>query len=147
MTGELAHILGQLLVASQHLTATHRQAARLSPLEYAAVLHLTRAPRGLTPTQLAERLGVTSGSTTKLVDRLADRHLANRTRDRSDRRSLSIKPTPKAATIAEHHARSLVTALAPITASLGKAEEVAIVNYLTQAVARLEAAACNPEET
>ncbi len=48
----------------------------------------------LTPTQLATRLGLTSGSITALVDRLEQRGFVARTRSATDRRSMVIELQP-----------------------------------------------------
>lgn len=70
-----------------------------------------------TPTQLADRLGLTSGSATIMLDRLAARGYITRAPHPSDRRRTVIRATPRAARRAyelltpllEEGARALLT--------------------------------------
>ena len=50
----------------------------------------------LTPSQLRERLGVTKGAITKILDRLESMGLIQRHAQAGDRRAILIRPTPKA---------------------------------------------------
>ena len=56
-------------------------------------LRLAGSPYRLTPTQLYNRLLVTSGSITGRVDRLEERGLVRRVRDTDDRRSVLVELT------------------------------------------------------
>jgi Transcriptional regulators len=94
MSTKLVPFLHHLLVASQELTAPDRARARMTSAEYTGLQHLTHHREGLTPGQLGARLAITSGSVTKLVDRLEARSLASRVRrPGGDRRSVTIVAT------------------------------------------------------
>jgi DNA-binding MarR family transcriptional regulator len=58
------------------------------------------------PSELAQRLGITRGAISKLVDRLESKALIARTADKSDRRRQALALTPKG--------RALVPALATL---------------------------------
>ena len=50
----------------------------------------------LSPARLGQRIGMTSGSVTVLVDRLEAAGLLARSREHSDRRRVTLRPTPTA---------------------------------------------------
>jgi len=50
----------------------------------------------LSPARLGQRIGMTSGSVTVLVDRLEAAGLLARSREHSDRRRVTLRPTPAA---------------------------------------------------
>jgi DNA-binding MarR family transcriptional regulator len=83
---------------------------------------------------LATRLGITSGSTTKLVDRLEARNLATRRRDRTDRRSMTLRPTKTAIRLADKEGQLLEALLAPLDATLDRHEQATIASYLGAAI-------------
>lgn len=65
-----------------------------------AALHALHAG-DLTPRQLQNALGLTSGTTTGVIDRLEERGLAERVRSTTDRRSLTATLTPAGISLAE----------------------------------------------
>ena len=60
--------------------------------ELTALGHILAIP-GITPTQLSERLGISGGSTTGVVDRLAAADLVRRAPHPTDHRSVQLCPT------------------------------------------------------
>jgi len=134
VSAELAHVVQQLIIAVQHLSAANRQGARLSPHEYAALQHLHRSEDGLTPSQLGERLGITTGSTTKLIDRLERRRLAARKRNRTDRRSLTVAPTATGRQIIARETTLIREQLDASATTLRTADQKAAIRYLETAL-------------
>ena len=67
----------------------------LSPTGLHALEHL-EAAGPLRPTELGERLGLTSGAVTALIDRLETAGWVERRADPNDRRSLTVGLTPTA---------------------------------------------------
>jgi DNA-binding MarR family transcriptional regulator len=65
---------------------------------------------GATPTRLAQRLGLTSGSVTTMIDRLERAGYAARSPDPADRRRVLVHPTPKAIAVAMEIYGPLATA-------------------------------------
>ena len=51
----------------------------------------------LTPARLARHVGLTSGATNALINRLERRELVTRSRESDDRRIVTLRPTPQAA--------------------------------------------------
>lgn len=76
-----------------------------------ALTMLTEGP--LTPRALAAGLGLTSGSVTALIDRLAARGLVTRAPDPADRRGVLVAATPLAA-------MRLRVAQAPLAEAVGR---------------------------
>ena len=76
-----------------------------------ALIMLTEGP--LTPRVLAARLGLTSGSVTALIDRLAARGFVTRAPDPADRRGVMVAATPLAA-------MRLRVAQAPLAEAVGR---------------------------
>ena len=109
MTGDLVPLLHQLLVAAQQVNAHHRAGAKMTASEYAGLQHLAHSENGLTPGQLGERLALTSGSVTKLVDRLERRRLVRRVRpSNADRRSVTVVATSAGEALIDRDIRAIL---------------------------------------
>ncbi len=114
MSADLTPLLHQLLLAAQQLNAQSRARADMTPSEYAGLQHLAHSSDGLTPGQLGSRLAITSGSITKLIDRLEARRLARRIRHpHGDRRSLTVIATQKGKDLIHHDLTHLLDHLPP----------------------------------
>lgn len=92
----------------------------------------------LPPTQLCVALGLTSGSITTLVDRLAAKGLVARARDPSDRRGVLVSATPHVyATIGRLY-RGCAEAVAKIVATYPIDERGEAVRHLSDVAAAWE---------
>jgi DNA-binding MarR family transcriptional regulator len=89
---EVAVVLRQLARAHWRYTQRVAADAGLHPTVLAA-LHALHAG-GDTPRHLQHALGMTSGTTTGVVDKLEERGLAERVRSTTDRRSVTVTLTP-----------------------------------------------------
>ncbi|OXM45366.1 MarR family winged helix-turn-helix transcriptional regulator [Amycolatopsis alba] len=80
----------------------------------------------LSPVELSRRIAMTTGATTILLNRLEDAGHVQRSRESSDRRRVTLRPTPAAR---EHARRFLTFAGAEIAATLRAAdpEELRVV--------------------
>ncbi|MBN6051829.1 MarR family transcriptional regulator, partial [Nonomuraea sp. RK-328] len=67
----------------------------LHPTDVQGLSLLTAAPEPLTVKQIAELTGLTTGSATRLVDRLERGGYVVRTPDRQDRRRVLVAPIPE----------------------------------------------------
>ncbi|WP_214412171.1 MarR family winged helix-turn-helix transcriptional regulator [Sphaerisporangium fuscum] len=67
----------------------------LHPTDVQFLSLLTAAPGPLTVKQIAEMTGLTTGSATRLVDRLERGGYVTRTPDREDRRRVLVAPVPE----------------------------------------------------
>ncbi|MFF4128537.1 MarR family winged helix-turn-helix transcriptional regulator [Microbispora rosea] len=57
-------------------------------------LNLVSSGQAVTPTQLAERMGMTTGAVTKMLDRMQEQRLIRREHDPGDRRRVIISQLP-----------------------------------------------------
>jgi len=57
-------------------------------------LNLVTAGLAVTPTQLAERMGMTTGAVTKMLDRMERQRLVRREHDPQDRRRITVHALP-----------------------------------------------------
>ncbi|MFE1450018.1 MarR family winged helix-turn-helix transcriptional regulator [Streptomyces olivaceoviridis] len=67
----------------------------LHPTDVQCLSLLTAEPEPLTVRQIADRTGLTTGSATRLVDRLERGGYVTRTPDRQDRRRVLVTPVPE----------------------------------------------------
>lgn len=74
-------------------TQAAADAAGMHPTDWAALSVLNLAGR-LTSGELAERTGLTTGATTRLIDRLERAGHVRRTADPADRRRVLVEPVP-----------------------------------------------------
>jgi DNA-binding MarR family transcriptional regulator len=88
---------------------------------------------GLTPGELGERLSLTSGSVTALVDRLERLGWAARERHPNDRRKIVVRLTAAAEETAEHEVGPLVAAINETAALFSAREHVVIERFLAKA--------------
>jgi DNA-binding MarR family transcriptional regulator len=88
---------------------------------------------GLTPGQLGERLSLTSGSVTALVDRLERLGWAARERHPQDRRKIVVRLTAVAEETAQHEIGPLVSAIEETAARLPARERLVVERFLADA--------------
>ena len=103
-----------------------------SPVEFKAMDHLHAAGE-LTPGVLADKLGLTSGAITALVDRLERLGWAFREPHPSDRRSLLIRPTHETRSIAERFYAPYAAGVERAARELSPAERDAAARFLAAA--------------
>jgi DNA-binding MarR family transcriptional regulator len=89
--GQLVGLVSELIRAEHRHAAFLAQRQDLSSADTLALYHL--ADRPLKASELADRLGLTPGSVTALIDRLAARGLAQRRPHESDRRVVLVEMT------------------------------------------------------
>jgi DNA-binding MarR family transcriptional regulator len=131
MSADLAPLLHQLLLAAHQLNAQNRARADMTTSEYAGLQHLAHNHDGLTPGQLATRLSITSGSITKLVDRLEARRLVRRIRHpHADRRSITVIATPQGVSLIQHDLEQLLEDLPPTDAPITLEQHEAVARLM-----------------
>lgn len=95
-----SRVLGDLLAFSASQSDRGRAFARHMKMrltDSAAIVEILRAEdrgRPLTPARLGERIGMTSGATTILLNRLEDAGHITRTRGHADRRIVTLHTAP-----------------------------------------------------
>lgn len=103
------------------------------PAEFRAMDHLHHA-KALTPGELADRLALTSGAVTALVDRLEHLGWVRREPHPTDRRSIVVRAAHSDSTAEQLYA-PFVQALAGAARKLSPEERAAAVRFLDEAAA------------
>ena len=126
-------------LARDRLAAAVSRASGLAPRELEALEHLEEEGP-LTQRELADRLGLTSGGMTLLVDRLEHAGLVSRRPHPSDRRAVLLELGPasvaEGASLDGYHA-----AVATAARRLSSAEREAVASFLAAAAAAAREAA------
>lgn len=94
LTQDVEALVHRLTVESQRLAHTFADRHQLHATDFEALIHVMDAEgRGtpLTPGDLAAALGLSSGATTAVVDRLERHKLVRRDRDDADRRKMHLR--------------------------------------------------------
>ncbi len=135
---DVMQALGAWQDAARALSELSARYMRLNETDMRAIRMIMRAEqRGqiVTPKDIARAVGISSASTTKLVDRLVDGGHLVRDAHPTDRRTLSIRVTEstrRAAhdTIGRQHARRFAAA-----AALSPDERAVVIGFLTALIA------------
>lgn len=104
------------------------------PAEFKAMDHIIESG-GLTPGQLADRLALTSGAVTALIDRLERLGWVTREPHPTDRRSVIVRKSDRQKIEAEHLYGPFAARLARAAAKLTAAERDAAIRFLEEAAA------------
>lgn len=112
----------------------------LRPLDFAALGHVMSAESThLGPAELGQRVGISTGSATELVDRLERAGHVARARASSDRRRVSIVPQQQAIDRLLRELGPLLSSLDALAGEFSSDEQAAIQRYLRLAAERLTA--------
>ena len=118
---ELIRHLQRYVVEAVRLGRAFAVRNHLHPTDWSALLAVIQGDRvgtPLTPGELGERLGISSGATTAVVDRLERAGHVRRERDERDRRRLTL-----------HREDSAVALLAAFSEPLDAAMDAIVVDY------------------
>jgi DNA-binding MarR family transcriptional regulator len=133
MSADISPFLHQILLAAQQVTAPYRARANMTSAEYAGLQQLVHHREGLTPGQLGARLAITSGSVTKLVDRLEARRLARRIRKpHADRRSVTVVATRSGVDLVVRDLKALIRQLDGPAAPIAQDERELVGRLLSE---------------
>ena len=94
LQAELVDLLRLYSIEAQHVASSfaHRQNLHHTDLQaLAAVMHAERRGDPLTPGRLGQQLGLSSGATTAVIDRLERCGFLRRTRENADRRLVTLR--------------------------------------------------------
>ncbi|RLV47532.1 MarR family transcriptional regulator [Nocardioides mangrovicus] len=94
----------------------------------------------LSPGELSRRLGMTTGATTVLVDRLERAGLLRRARESADRRRVTLHPTPAARERTHAFLTVAGTEIAGVLAEASPRDLATIARFLARLVEATEAA-------
>ncbi|HEX4212569.1 MAG TPA: MarR family transcriptional regulator [Candidatus Dormibacteraeota bacterium] len=136
-------VIGRILRAEHLAGAELRRGLRRAGLDRGsfdalATLRRTGPPYRLTPTGLAERLVLTSGAITHLVDELARASLVRRVPGDRDRRSTQVELTERGREVIEETMASYLEQEARMTAHLSPGERSALAEGLRRLLQGME---------
>ena len=135
---ETLDALRSLLDTSRRATPALARRAELSHSEAAVLEHIMDEPTG--PTELAQRLGVTSAAASGIVDRLVARGHVERQSHPSDRRRTVVVATASGREEMLGHLMPMFVDLARLDQDLSAAEREVVLRFLRaaeRAVSRL----------
>lgn len=128
---EVLDALRRLLDTSGRVTPALARRADLTSTELSTLEHVMEEPVG--PTELAQRLGVTSAAASGIVDRLVARGHVERRPHPTDRRRTAVVCTPSGREELMGHLMPMFVELAAVDASLSAAEREVVLRFLTAA--------------
>ncbi len=117
----------------------------LRPLEFDAMNHVMTGTEPPGPAELSNRLGISTGSGTELVDRLETAGHVTRRRHEGDRRRVIVEPTEQALGRMLGELEPLFDRLDEVAQQFDEAERGAIESYLRGVAEVLRSFAAAPE--
>lgn len=141
---ELAHAVRMLLHAGREMHASMSRQLGMGDTDLNAMDELVRSPAPIGPVELGHRLGIRSASATVLVARLQAAGHVDRRPNELDRRRITLHPTESAKDEVSRTLRPLIAAIDEATAKLTPDEARAVLTYLTDVTAGLQAFVAGP---
>lgn len=127
VTALTQELMRRMVALAGDLTAS----SGLNPSDVAALRALDAAAGdGVAVNTLGAQLGLSSGATTALVDRLEHHDLVRRNRDPHDRRRVMVTLAPQAHAFGAQHLLPLARAIQSATAQLDQRELGAVEHFL-----------------
>lgn len=134
---ELSWALREVLRAGADVDHELARRLEMRPLDYTAMGHLISAPSPIGPAELSRRIGISTGSTTELVDRLQHAGHLHRRRSAHDRRRVSLEPTDSAVSRILGELRPLFEAVDALAEELTPDQQDTVIRYLRIAARRM----------
>lgn len=139
--GELMNALGELRAAERRLSEAAQRYMRLNETDMRALHFLIvtgHAGELVTPGQLAQHLGISTASTTKLLDRLERGGHVVRSPHPTDRRALTVSITPDTHRAAQESVGRQQARRIHAAARLSPAERAIVTRFLREMANDLE---------
>jgi DNA-binding MarR family transcriptional regulator len=134
MRDELVRLLQEYAGEAERLGQVFADRNGMHPTDLHALLAVMQgdaAGAPLTPGRLGEQLGLSSGATTAVIDRLERAAHVHRTRDDRDRRRVTLHHADAAARLGGEFFGPLGTRMDAMLAGYGEEELVAVRRFLT----------------
>lgn len=135
---EASRLLRRILVLNDKVEFHTREQLGTSDTDLQAMQMLMHHGQ-LTPKQLAGQLHLSAAATTTVIDRLVNRGHAERTPHPEDRRRTLIRPLPDAAGEITRLIRPMIDNADEVVWSMEKAEQSAVLDYLSGIIGTMEA--------
>ena len=137
---ELIRLLQRYVVEAVRLGRTFAVRHHMHPTDWSALLAVIqgdRVGRPLTPGELAESLGISSGATTAVVDRLERAGHVRRVRDDHDRRRLTLHRGDSATALLRTFSEPLDAAMDAIVVGYSGGELDVVQRFLGDAIGQV----------
>jgi DNA-binding MarR family transcriptional regulator len=137
---ELVRLLQRYVVEAVRLGRAFAVRHHMHPTDWAALLAVIqgdRAGRPLTPGELGQRLGISSGATTAVVDRLEHAGHVRRVRDERDRRRLTLHRAESATMLLRIFSEPLDAAMDAIVVGYSDGELDVVQRFLGDAIGQV----------
>ncbi|MGL5818253.1 MAG: MarR family winged helix-turn-helix transcriptional regulator [Phycicoccus sp.] len=134
---ELSWALRAVVLATAEADRALARQLALRPLDYVALNHVMTSRHPLGPAELSERLGISTGSATELVDRLETTGHLRRDQHPTDRRRVSLTPTDTAISAVLDSLAPLFGDLDSLALDFTRKEQDTIRRFLRAAEQRL----------
>lgn len=141
--GRLMNAMGQLRTVERSLAQASENYMKLGQNDMRALQFvIAQSNQGIdvSPSALATHLGITTASTTKLLDRLERRGHISRHPNPSDRRGLTVTVTPETRAAALSTVGRIQVARIPPVLALTSAERETVISFLTETAESLRKA-------
>jgi len=137
---ELVRLLQRYVVEAVRLGRVFAEKHHLHPTDWAALLAVIqgdRVGRPLTPGELGQCLGISSGATTAVLDRLERAGHVRRVRDDRDRRRLTLHRAESATALLHTFSEPLDAAMDAIVVGYSGGELAVVQRFLDDAIGQV----------
>ena len=137
---ELVRLLQRYVVEAVRLGRVFAEKHHLHPTDWAALLAVIqgdRVGRPLTPGELGQCLGISSGATTAVLDRLERAGHVRRVRDDRDRRRMTVHRAESAAALLHTFSEPLDAAMDAIVVGYSGGELAVVQRFLDDAIGQV----------
>lgn len=137
---ELLRLLQRYVVEAVQLGRAFAVRHHMHPTDWSAllaVIHGDRSGRPLTPGELGQRLGISSGATTAVLDRLERAGHVRRVRDDRDRRRMTLHRADSASALLRVFSEPLDAAMDAIVVGYSAGELAVVQRFLGDAIGQV----------
>ena len=137
---ELVRLLQRYVVEAVRLGRVFAEKHHMHPTDWAALLAVIqgdRVGRPLTPGELGQCLGISSGATTAVLDRLERAGHVRRVRDDRDRRRLTLHRAESATALLHTFSEPLDAAMDAIVVGYSGGELAVVQRFLDDAIGQV----------
>lgn len=128
-SAQIAASLRELIRLSVRFERQVGDALAVNRTDLAAMEHLMESGE-LTPTELADRLGISTAAVTLVLDRLEALGHVQRRPHRTDRRKLSVVPSPTSVAHAVTELLPVITGVSAVVQEMSSADRVVVERFL-----------------
>ena len=126
-----------------HAHGGHHQGRRYQPCPEVHTIEMVGHSGAITMKELAEKIGITTGTLSVAVDRLEKKHLLKRTPYHTDRRAFLIELTPEGEACFKEHHEFHLKMTRKIVSGLTASEQKTFADVIEKILKKTEQSRCN----